>query len=923
MRYILGLSAFYHDSAAALLADGEIAAAVQEERFTREKYDSRFPKRSVDYCLQTAGIGPDRIDYVAFYEQPLTKFERLIETYTAYAPDGFASFRQAIPVWLKQKLHLPREIRDGLDRKYKGRIFYPAHHESHAASAFFPSPFEEAAILTLDGVGEWTTSAIGLGRGGRIELIEELRFPHSLGLLYSAFTYYCGFKVNSGEYKLMGLAPYGEPKYVDVILDKLIDLKPDGSFALDMSYFTYAQGLRMTGRKFHDLFGGPPRKTDSRLDQRHMDLASSIQKVTEEIMMRSARHAWEVTGRPDNLVMAGGVALNCVANGRLLREGPFKNIWIQPASGDAGGALGAALFAHHHILGKPRKATGHDTQKASLLGPNYPAAQVKSFLDDVKASYHSFDGEAALLDHVADQMAQGKIVGWFHGRAEFGPRALGARSIIGDPRSPSLQADLNLKIKFRESFRPFAPCVLREHVHEWFQMRPNEESPYMLQVAPVLDERRTPLTDEQREALRRDPDLSRRVNIVRSQVPAITHVDYSARVQTVDERHGRYYRLMKAFHAKTGCPIIVNTSFNLSWEPIVLTPEQAYHTFMQSEMDVLVVEDYVLHKAEQPLGLATITDDVDGADEDSPWADPLSGDPLVLSASGLRSPETGALYPIVEGIPRLFVPAAGADLGPDDPGLESDYDELDTQRALLESSREDLFARLLSEQIPYDARVLEVGCGTGRLTNFLSIAHRNCLGIDASLPALRVAHRWKTEQEIERAAFAHMNPLRPALRDAFFDYVLATGALGRGPADWEIIDRIGGLVRPGGFLVLRMLNTYGRAMRGVSSIFGGKSGQATNGRTHSLNEAVSHLKSRGFEFVNSVPKPEIGPALWPGERLFDPKPEGSPLGRSISELAHMGASARNGGYFVVIARKGHAAAEQPRTAQAVGQPQLV
>jgi carbamoyltransferase len=604
MTFILGISAFYHDSAAALLRDGEIVAAVQEERFSREKYDPRFPQQSIEYCLEAAGITAEQLDFVAYYEQPLTKFERLIETYLAYAPAGFNSFRRALPVWLKQKLHLPHEIRRGLENRFRGRIFFPGHHESHAASAFFASPFEEAAIITTDGVGEWSTATYGFGCANRIDIQQEIRFPHSLGLLYSAFTYHCGFKVNSGEYKLMGLAPYGEPRYLDLIYEHLIDLKPDGSYHMDLSYFSYCEGLTMTSARFDELFGGTPRKADALLEQRHMDMAASVQKVCEEVMLRGARHAWEQTGRPENLVMAGGVALNCVANGRLLREGPFKNIWIQPAAGDAGGSLGAALFAWHQLLDKPRRACGRDIQQASYLGPQYHAREVKEFLDGAGARYHHLEDEAELLDEVAGEMNAGKVVGWFQGRAEFGPRALGARSIIGDARNPDLQSALNLKIKFRESFRPFAPCVLREHVQEWFDMRPHEDSPYMLLVAPVLERHRTRLSGEESETMARDPDLTRRVNVPRSTIPAVTHVDYSARVQTIDERHGRFRRLIEKFYEKTGCPVIVNTSFNLSWEPIVLTPAQAYHTFMQSEMDTLVLGDFILRKGEQPSGVS-------------------------------------------------------------------------------------------------------------------------------------------------------------------------------------------------------------------------------------------------------------------------------------------------------------------------------
>jgi carbamoyltransferase len=599
MTAILGISAFYHDSAAALVIDGDIVAAAQEERFTRIKNDHAFPTQAIAYCLREAGLPVEKLDYVAFYDKPYLKFGRLLETYLSYAPVGLSSFQQAVPLWLRHKLHMPGTIRKGLGGRSRAPLVFLDHHESHAASAFFPSPFDEAAILTLDGVGEWSTTTMGIARGNKIELFREVKFPHSLGLLYSAFTYYCGFKVNSGEYKLMGLAPYGQPIYKDTIYEHLLELKPDGSFWMNMDYFNYCQGLTMTNERLHDLFGGPPRQPDMELQQRHMDLASSIQAVTEDAILTMGRELHRQTGMK-KLVMAGGVALNCVANGKLLRQGPFSDIWIQPAAGDAGGALGAALFVWYQLLEKPRRVTSQDFQKGSFLGPSYELDGIRKFLNEKGAVYQHFRDEDELLGHVAQQMVEEKVVGWLHGRMEFGPRALGARSILGDPRSPRIQATMNLKIKFRESFRPFAPCVLRDHVHEWFQMRPQEDSPYMLLVAPVLEERRVPLSPVDQERMRSDPDLLRRVNVVRSQVPAITHVDFSARVQTVDERHGRFYRLMKKFHEKTGCPIIVNTSFNLSWEPIVESPQEAYHTFMQSEMDVLVLEDCVLHKAHQP-----------------------------------------------------------------------------------------------------------------------------------------------------------------------------------------------------------------------------------------------------------------------------------------------------------------------------------
>ena len=593
MSRILGISAFYHDSAAALVVDGEIVAAAQEERFTRVKHDHGFPVHAIRYCLDEAGIEPEQLDYVGFYDKPLLKFERLLETYLAYAPVGFRSFVRAMPLWLKQKLHLPRELRNGLEGRYRRRFVYTEHHESHAASAFFPSPFEEAAILTLDGVGEWATASYGTARGNRIQLTHELRFPHSLGLLYSAFTYYCGFKVNSGEYKLMGLAPYGEPVYADRILKHLLDLKDDGSFALDLSYFNYCQGLTMTGRKFHELFGAPPRASETPIETRHMDIAASIQKVTEEIVLRCARHVQVRTGMR-HLCLAGGVALNCVGNGRILREGPFEDLWIQPAAGDAGGALGVALFIHHQLLDQPRTVGSTDSQRGSLLGPRFSNDTIRTFLDTHGAVYRKFDDENDLVDHVAGLLASEKVIGWMQGRMEFGPRALGSRSILGDARSASMQSTMNLKIKFRESFRPFAPSVLQERAHDFFELDENQQSPYMLLVAPVRTARRIPMDGSQGRGLEK-------LKLKRSDVPAITHVDYSARVQTVDpERHGRYHRLIRRFEERTGYGVVINTSFNVRGEPIVCSPEDAYRCFLSTDMDVLVLEDFVLQKESQP-----------------------------------------------------------------------------------------------------------------------------------------------------------------------------------------------------------------------------------------------------------------------------------------------------------------------------------
>ena len=603
MTAILGISAFYHDSAAALVVDGDIVAAAQEERFTRKKHDPGFPANAVAYCLAEAGLKAEDLNCIAFYDKPLTKFDRLLETYLAYAPAGFPSFRLAMPLWLKDKLHMRRTLRQRFHVARKARFVFTDHHESHAASAFFPSPFETAAILTIDGVGEWSTATFGEGEGNKLRLRQQLQFPHSLGLLYSAFTHYCGFKVNSGEYKLMGLAPYGQPRYQDLILKHLLDLRPDGSFWMNMEYFNYCQGLTMTNHRFAELFGGPARPPESLLEQRHMDLAASIQKVTEEIMLRMAREVHRQT-RMKNLVLAGGVALNCVANGRLLREGPFENIWIQPAAGDAGGALGAALFVWHQLMNHPREANGQDTQKGSLLGPRYSNDTIAHFLTETGTPHKRHTTEAELLDDVAQMIAAGKIVGWFHGRMEFGPRALGARSIIGDPRSSTMQAAMNLKIKFRESFRPFAPVVLRERASDCFEVQPGQESPYMLLVAAVREQYRVVLSEADRKTMADAGDLRQRVNVVRSAFPAITHVDYSARLQTVDEpRHGRFYRLLKRFEALTGCPILVNTSFNVRGEPIVCTPQEAYRCFLATDMDALVLEDFVLRKDQMPKAL--------------------------------------------------------------------------------------------------------------------------------------------------------------------------------------------------------------------------------------------------------------------------------------------------------------------------------
>lgn len=588
---ILGISAFYHDSAACLLQDGEIIAAASEERFTRIKGDPAFPIHAARFCLQEGGIAADDLTFVAFYDKPLLKFERILETYLGIAPRGFRSFAMAGPLWIKEKLYQERAIKEALG--FEGEVLYSEHHESHAASAFYPSPFEEAAILTIDGVGEWATATIGVGRGADIKLLHELRWPDSLGLLYSAITYYTGFKVNSGEYKVMGLAPYGEPKYVDLMYRELIDLREDGSFRLNQKYFNYLGGLTMTSPAFDNLFGGPPRVPESKLTQKEMDLARSVQVVCEEVMLRMAKNAQHESGMK-NLCLAGGVALNCVGNGRLLREGPFENIWIQPAAGDAGGALGAAQLAWHRHLSKPRCVVpGKDSMKGAYLGPGFSDTAIARFLDGIGAKYHRLD-HACLMQRSAQMLASERVVGWFDGRMEFGPRALGSRSILGDARSSKMQADMNIKIKFREGFRPFAPSVLRERVSDYFEL--DRESPYMLLVAPVKKERQIEMSDQQRRLWGID-----QLNVVRSDIPAVTHIDYSARVQTVDESTSpRYHELIKAFEDLTGCGVIVNTSFNVRGEPIVCTPADAYQCFMRTNIDALVLYPFLLLKEEQP-----------------------------------------------------------------------------------------------------------------------------------------------------------------------------------------------------------------------------------------------------------------------------------------------------------------------------------
>ena len=935
MMHILGISAFYHDSAACLVRDGEIVAAAQEERFTRKKHDDAFPLRAIEYCLQEAGITAEELDFVGFYEKPLTKFERLLETYLAFAPRGFASFRKALPLWLRKKLWLPREMNRKLGLKKRRRYVFLTHHESHAASSFFPSPFDEAAILTMDGVGEWSTATRGYGRRNRLTLTHEIRFPHSLGLLYSAFTYYTGFEVNGGEYKLMGLAPYGEPVFKDRILNHLMELREDGSFWMDMSYFNYCQGLTMISDKFQDLMGGPPRASNEPIRQRDMDLAASVQKVTEEVMLRAARSLHKETGIK-NLCLAGGVALNCVANGRLLRETDFENVWVQPAAGDAGGAVGVALMIWHQLLDNPRKPNVRDSQNGSLLGPRYSNEEIQRVLNDVGAAYEVLD-EAALLDRVARLMTEGKVIGWFQGRMEYGPRALGCRSIIGDPRNTEMQSVMNLKIKYRESFRPFAPSVLREHVGEHFMTRPHEDSPYMLLVAPVSEKRRVALKEEQRQLSGLEL-----LKVARSEIPAVTHVDYSARLQTVDaERHGRYFRLMKRFYELTGCPVVINTSFNLGWEPIVNTPVEAYRTFMSSNMDVLVLENTVLLKGQQAANLEAPTNHGSGL------RDPVLESILCCPACGgeLRIKEGTATchacshdFTRHRGILQAFWPHDR----PEGDVTEivkqfyeehpfPNYDDTDDAGSLVSKSRRSIYARLLAEQIGYNTRVLEVGCGTGQLANFLGIGCRTVVGTDLCMNSLLLAEEFRRREGLSRVRFLQMNLFRPVFREKQFDYVICNGVLHHTSDPYEGFRSIVRLVKPGGHIIIGLYNRFGRLLLDMRRMFF----RLTNGnfqtidpylRTtpmseakrdawfadqyqhpheskHTMGEVLRWFRETGVEFVNSVPKINVWEPFLHTERLFEEAKQAGRFTRGLSQAKLVFTGNQEGGFYIMIGRR--------------------
>jgi len=947
MTTILGISAFYHDAAAALIVDGEIVAAAQEERFSRKKHDPDFPQHAIDYCLASAGLNPGDLDYVGYYDKPYRTFERLLETYLSFAPVGYKSFAEAMPLWVGQKLHMPRELRRGLRKAYRKNFVFGEHHESHAASAFFPSPFEEAAILTMDGVGEWATTSFGVGRGNKIELTDEIRFPHSLGLLYSAFTYYTGFKVNEGEYKLMGLAPYGEPEFADLILEHLIDLKDDGSFRLHLDYFNYCQGLTMTSKKFDKLFGGPPRAPDAEITQRDMNLAASIQRVTEEVMLRCARHIHAETGMT-KLCMAGGVALNCVANGRILRESPFDDIWMQPAAGDAGGALGVALFIWHQLLGNARTPQATDSQRGSRLGPAYSSDEIRKFLDEVDAVYEYIDDEQQLCDTVADDMADGKVIGWFQGAMEFGPRALGSRSIVGDPRNTSMQTVMNMKVKFRESFRPFAPAVLREHTGDYFGFDSDRDSPYMMLVTSVNESRRLAPTQEQLDAVGID-----KLVYPRSELPAITHVDYSARIQTVDAgRAGIYHRLIDSFYRKTGCPVVVNTSFNLGWEPIVCSPRDAYQTFMSSDIDVLCLGQFVLRKTTQPGAIGTSNGSVPSETiapardflEDL-WLSPCCRAELKRVDGAPVCSKCDHHFPETDGIPQLFWPhekfQADGDVTDTVKAFYEEtpfpnYDDHDSVRSLIDKSRAGIYAKSLDEAIPYNTNVLEVGCGTGQLSNFLGIACRHVVGADLCLNSLRLANGFRREHGSPRVRFIQMNLFRPALKPESFDVLLCNGVLHHTSDPRGGFQGLLPLVRPGGYVVIGLYNKYGRLAtdmrRSIFRLAGGRGKWLDphlrslktrkdklrawfadqylhpHESKHTIGEVLEWFAEDGLEFVRGIPAVIPGGESLGEVNLFDPTPAGTAVQHLLVELGQIVKGNREGGFFLMIGRKPMSAA---------------
>jgi len=935
---ILGISAYYHDSAAALVRDGTIIAAAQEERFTRNKNDSEFPTNAVRWCLAEAGLSGNDVDHIAFYDKPFLKFERLIETYLAFVPRGFSQFRTALPVWIGEKFFQKNVLQRELaaiddDLGDSSKLLFAEHHFSHAASCFYPSPFEAAAFLTMDGVGEWTTTSAGVGHGNKLEITQEIPFPHSLGLLYAAFTYYTGFKVNADEYKVMGLAPYGEPIYAKTILDKLIDLKPDGSFRLAVEYFDYCTGLTMTNSRFDALFGGPPRKSDARLTKHHMDLAASLQAVTEEAVLRLTRSLARETGLA-NLCLAGGVALNCVANGKVLRDGAFKDIWIQPAAGDAGGAVGAALAAYHHHRGQPRRVNNApDGMSGAYLGPAYSAAEIRRCLNQAGAVYRELD-DIALFDEVVQALIDQKVVGWFQGRMEFGPRALGNRSILGDARSPRLQRELNMQIKYRESFRPFAPAVLREDVAEYFEL--DCDSPYMLLVAPVKRSRQIAMTPEQQQL-----EGIQKLNVPRSDIPAVTHVDYSARVQTVHRStNERFDQLLRAFRARTGNSVLVNTSFNVRDEPIVCTPQDAYRCFMACEMDVLVMGNAILRKEDQLPALPASAPRGDrlfpsrlltgmkppGAAEDGS---------LERIEGAFRCPKTGRIYSDRDGVPSLLAGIDANDVDPVTGKVKAfyeqfpfpNYDGVQEFGDLVNRGQKNAFAKRLLDAIGHNKLILECGCGTGQMSHFLSLNNNHVLGIDLSLSSLKLAVEHKLRNEVPRVAFAQMNIFDLGVKDNAFDVVISNGVLHHTKDARLAFASIVRKVKPGGIVVVGLYNQIARLPTLVRSKFigllGPKIDYVVRNRIrdrnkaeiwirdqyynphetwHSIDEVMDWFRENRVDYLNCDP-PIVGAANGGSASMFastDPK---SKMHRVFTQWSWLTSISSEGALFVLVGQR--------------------
>jgi carbamoyltransferase len=933
---ILGISAYYHDSAAALIRDGEIVGAAQEERFTRRKNDATFPAHAVRWCLADAGIHAASVDRVAFYDKPFLKFERLLETYVAFAPRGFTSFRMAMPLWLREKLFqkklLSRELaKIDPDLGDPAKLLFTEHHFSHAASAFYPSPFEQAAVLTIDGVGEWATTTTGVGQGADLEITKEIHFPHSLGLLYSAFTYYTGFKVNADEYKVMGLAPYGEPKYVKTIFEHLMDLKPDGSFRLDLNYFDYCTGLTMTNARFDALFGGPPRKSDEPVTQRQMDLAASVQSVTDEVMLRLTRALSAETGL-SNLCLAGGVALNCVANGKILRDGHFEDVWIQPAAGDAGGALGAALAAYHRQEGRPRRVTSErDGMRGAYLGPSFDATEIRTTLDRNGAVYREVEDDA-LFAEVIDALTSEKIVGWFQGRMEFGPRALGNRSILGDARSPNLQRDVNLRTKYRESFRPFAPAVLLEEAHNYFEL--DRESPYMLLVAPVRSERRIAMTPEQNALQGID-----KLNVPRSDIPAVTHIDYSARIQTVRAAtNQRFHRLLEAMAARTGAGVLVNTSFNVRDEPIVCTPDDAYRCFMASEMDLLVVGNAILRKEDQlpPRRTASVPGDVLIPDRLIDCLKPpgASDEAVVERIHGaFRDLQTGTIFPDRDGVPSLLAGLSidGSDhvTGRVKAFYEAhpfpNYDGIQDFGELVSRGFKNPFAKGLLDAIGHNKFILECGCGTGQLSHFLSLNNNHVLGIDLSLSSLKLAIEHKLRNGVPRVGFVEMNIFDLGVKDETFDVVISTGVLHHTRDARRAFTSIVRKAKPGGLVIVGLYNWFARVPTWIRSKLIGVLGpdidyvvrrrirdrrkaeiwvkdQYYNPHEtwHSIDEVLDWFRENEISYLNCQPA-ILGV---PGNgHMFKPTGQGTKAARVLTQLSWLGTIAAEGALFVMVGRR--------------------